>query len=495
MKKQFLALTIFLAVQPLAAAAAESVVTYHNSIQRHGAYKVPGLTLAAAANMTLDSGFNATVQGHVYAQPLYWNPKGGGKALVIVVTESNVVAALDAKTGKTVWQTQLAASVPLSKLPCGNIDPEGIDGTPVIDPVAGVVYLDALTITNNNVRQLLYAISLADGTILSGWPFDVQAALANIGVTFSSPNQGERSALQYFEGNLYVNYGGKYGDCLPYNGTVIQVLTSTPPALTASWSTRASGGGIWAQGGVAGDGKALYATTGNTFGANTWGDGEAIIKLYPGLAHSTKKKDYFAPSNWQALDNEDADLGGTEALPLNIAVPGSPPARRVIAFGKDGNAYLADRANLGGIGGQLAIAQVSNSQIITAPAVYETDTATMVAFTNSSSSNCSGNSMTMLNVAASGTSPVTFAWCTSLNGRGAPIVTTTDGASNAIVWAVGAEGDNLLHGFNALTGKAVFTGGGYTMAGLHHFQTILVGGGRFYVAADGKVYAFTFTPG
>jgi outer membrane protein assembly factor BamB len=494
MKKRFRALTMVLAAQPFVAAAAENVVTYHNSVERHGAYKVPGLTLAAAANVVPDTGFNATVQGHVYAQPLYWNPKGAGKALVVVATESNVVAALDAKTGKTVWQTQLKPSVPLSDLPCGNIDPEGIDGTPVIDPVAGVVYLDALTLIKGNIRQLVYALSLTDGKVLSGWPLDVEAALAGQGVTFSSANQGERSALQYFGGNLYVNYGGKYGDCLPYNGTVIQIQTSAP-AVTANWSTRASGGGIWAQGGVAGDGKALYATTGNTFNANTWGDGEAIIKLSPGLAHSKNPKDYFAPSNWQTLDSRDADLGGTEALPLNIAVQGSPPAKRVIAFGKDGNAYLADRTNLGGIGGQLAVTQVSNGQIITAPAVYETGTASMVAFTNSGSNNCSGNSMTMLNVAASGTSPVTFAWCTAFNGRGAPIVTTTDGSSNAIVWAVGAEGDNQLHGFNALTGQVVFSGTGTTMAGLHHFQTIMVADGRFYVAADGKVYAFTFKPG
>jgi hypothetical protein len=273
---------------------------------------------------------------------------------------------------------------------------------------------------------------------------------------------------------------------------VIQLQTSNPPTLTASWSTRASGGGIWAQGGVAGDGKALYATTGNTFGANTWSDGEAIIKLLPGLAHSTDKKDYFAPSNWQTLDNEDEDLGGTEALPLNIAVSGSPPARRVIAFGKDGNAYLADRANLGGIGGQLAIAQVSNSRIITAPAVYETSTATMVAFTNSGSKNCSGNSMTMLNVAPSGSTPISVAWCTQFNGQGAPIITTTDGTNNPIVWVVGAEGDNLLHGFNALTGQSVFSGGNYTMSGLHHFQTIMEAEGHFYVAADNTVYAFGF---
>ena len=192
------------------------------------------------------------------------------------------------------------------------------------------------------------------------------------------------------------------------------------------------------------------------------------------------------------LDNEDADLGGTEALPLNIAVPNSPPAKRVIALGKDGNAYLADRGDLGGIGGALAVTQVSNQAIRTAPAVYSTSAGTMVAFTNSGSTNCSGNNETMLNVAASGSSLITEAWCTEFNGGGAPIITTTDGTANPIVWVVGAEGDNLLHGFNAQNGKVVFSGGNAVMSGLHHFQTILATDRRFYVAADNKVYAFTF---
>jgi hypothetical protein len=227
-------------------------------------------------------------------------------------------------------------------------------------------------------------------------------------------------------------------------------------------------------------------------GANTWEDGEAIIRLAPGLAHSTKTKDYFTPSNWQSLDNSDEDLGGTEAIPLTIAVPGGEAGARVIAFGKDGNAYLANRSNLGGIGGAIQVMQASTGAIRTAPAVYQSSSATMVAYTNSGNSHCSGNNETMLNVAPSTTSPMSFAWCEPLNGAGAPIVTTTDGTANAIVWVVGAEGDNELHGFNALTGATVLSGTGTAMSGLHHFQTILATRNRFYVAGDNKIYAFAF---
>jgi hypothetical protein len=408
-----------------------------------------------------------------------------------VATESNIVYALDPATGSTIWKTKLPSPVSLSQLPCGNIDPDGITGTPVIDDSAGVLYLDALTARKAGPRHLVYALSLTDGSVLPDWPLDVQHELAKQGITFSSSTQGERSALLLFQGNLYVNFGGNWGDCGSYNGTVIQLQVS-PPKIVAHWATRANGGGIWAQGGLAGDGEALFLTTGNTFAAGSWSDGEAIIRLKPGLKHSDNTKDYFTPSNWKTLDAEDLDLGGTEALPLDIAVAGGPPARRVIAFGKDGNAFLIDRANFGGVGGALAIKAVSNGAVITAPAVLHTQFQTMVAFTSVGGSGCSGNNLTALNIAASGSSPISVAWCAPFSGHGAPIVTTTGDKMNPIFWVVGAEGDNALHGFDATNGNAVFLGGGVQMSGLHHFVTILAAGKHLYVAADNRVYAFTF---
>ena len=408
---------------------------------------------------------------------------------MIVATELNVVYALNEFTGAVVWQNQLAPSVPLGDLPCGNIDPDGITGTPVIDADAQVLYLDALTKTDGGPRHLVYAMSLADGSVLPNWPVDVEAQLKAQGATFSSLVQGERSALLFFNNSVFVNYGGNAGDCGSYFGTVVQIDPNSA-AVTERWQTRVKGGGIWAQGGISGDGQALYVTTGNTFGATTWSDGEAIVRLRPGLEHSSRAKDYFAPSNWQDLDNSDKDLGGTEALPIDIFTGGSW-VHRVLAFGKDGNAYLADRANLGGIGGQIAVSAVSKNAIRTAPAVYETQNATMVAFTNVHSTQCLSNSVMMLNVTASA---VSFAWCTPFSGGGAPILTTTDGSANPIVWVVGAEGDNQLHGFDALTGQVVLAGAGTTMSGLHHFQTILATQRRLYVAADNTVYAFMFGP-
>lgn len=491
MSKWILAVALVFASAPaIASSADESVVTYHNSINRHGDYIVPGLTDAAAAGVHLDKGFKGKVSGNVYAQPLFWKPAGADRGLVIVATESNIVYALDGGSGAVVWQTPLPGPVALSNLPCGNIDPSGITGTPVIDRATGTLYFDAMTATKNGARQMVYALSLANGQVVSGWPIDVQQALTKQGATFTSSTQGERSALQFFKGALYVNYGGNFGDCGTYFGTVIQI-DPAKAKIVAHWQTRANGGGIWAQGGMAADGSGLFITTGNTMGASKWMDGEAIIRLEPGLAHSTDKKNFFAPSDWKTLDDEDLDLGGTEAIPVDVRGGTSAP-KRVIAFGKDGNAYLANRNNLGGVGGAIAREQVSNSAIRTAPAVHQNATETKIVFTSSGSSHCSQNNLTMLDISDGGKSSIGFKWCKAFNGGGAPIVTTTDGTANAIVWAVGAEGDNELHGLDVHDGHMVFAGAGTSMNGLHHFQTILATQHRFYVAGDNKVYAFSF---
>src|ERR1700733_15566329 len=85
--------------------ARADVVTYHNSLQRTGAYKIGRLTLAAAAGVHRDTGFNASIGGNVFAQPLYWQPPGAKNGLIIAATESNGVYALNEATGAVVWQT------------------------------------------------------------------------------------------------------------------------------------------------------------------------------------------------------------------------------------------------------------------------------------------------------------------------------------------------------------------------------------------------------
>ena len=106
-----------------------NVTQQHNNPSRDGLYIDSAFTPANAANLTRDLTFNGTISGNVYAQPLYVEGGPNG-AMVIAVTESNNVYALDANDGSVIWQRNLGPAV-TSGLPCGNISPLGISGTPL----------------------------------------------------------------------------------------------------------------------------------------------------------------------------------------------------------------------------------------------------------------------------------------------------------------------------------------------------------------------------
>lgn len=475
------------------AAAAEpaSVLTYHKEPERSGNFVVPSLTWQRARSLHLDPTFHAEVSGHVYAQPLYWHAPGSPSGLLLVATEDNTVHALDAKTGKAIWNRSLGAPVPLSALPCGDIDPLGVTGTPVIDAPSETVYLDAATRERDGVHHKIFALSLADGAPRPGWPIDVAEALKGGGQSFVARDQNQRGALAIIEGALYVPFGGHFGDCGQYHGWVVGVPLTNPRAVM-SWRTRGEGGGIWAPGGISSDGRDLFVATGNTLDASRWSDGEAVFRLAPDLRRSDRPQDFFALQDWRERDQEDADLGGTNPLPLDVpSAHGTQPL--ILALGKDGHAYLLDRNNLGGIGGSLADHAVTTRPIRTAPAAYPTADGVFVAF-QGTGADCPtrrpDNALTVLKLRAGTPLGMRTAWCGAFRGAGSPIVTTTDGRANAIVWVVGAEGDNELHGFRGDTGEPLVAGG--AMAGLHRFQTLLATEDRLYVAADGRIYGFAF---
>ena len=478
-----------LAVLPVIAgvpAAAESVPAYHGHANRSGNFTTPELTWEHARALRFDAGFMPHFEGHLYAQPLYWRPPGAAAGVLIVGSESNVVTAIDAASGNTVWTRALGRPAPLSAFGCGNIDPLGITGTPVLDEAGATLYLDAMVADTSGPRHRIFALSLKDGAPLPGWPIDVADVLRTKSESFDSRVQNQRGALTILNGILYIPYGGFYGDCGDYHGWVVGVPLGDPQRV-AAWRTRGRGGGIWAPGGIASDGVSLYVATGNTVGARDWADGEAVFRLAPDLRHSERNSDFFAASDWRALDTRDADLGGTNPLPLDL--PGGPPV--VLALGKDEKAYLLDRSNLGGFGGSLVTERVSTYPIRTAPAAYRAADAMLVAFQGHGAPCPSGQGgdLTVLRIAASPRPAIAAAWCGAVSGAGSPIVTTTDGTANPIVWMLGAEGDNRLHGFRGDTGERLFASP--PLVGLRHFQTLIAADDRLFVGADGRLYAFT----
>jgi hypothetical protein len=457
-------------VPPVPATFPADVTQHHNHSSRDGLYLDPLFTAAASANLTRDLNFNGAIVGNVYAQPLYIDATSSlNGSMVVAVTESNNVYALNATTGAIIWQRNVGATSS-----GGNISPLGITSTPVVDLASHSLFLDAVI---SGPNHLIFSLNFDTGAINSGWPVDVNASIPG----FSSSIQSNRAALGIMGSIVYVPYGGYFGDAGNYHGRVVGVQMSNPASI-ASYATTANKAGIWGPGGIASDGTNLFVTTGNaTSGTATWGGQEAIIRLQEGPVFSGATTDYWAPTNWQALDSGDTDLGGSG--PVVVDVPGATPSALVVALGKDGKAYLINRNNLGGIIAPLSSFTFGGT-IIQAAATYRTATSTYVVFRPGS------GTLTSFRITATNPPTIVTGWSISSSGRSSPFVTTTDGINDAIVWAAGS--DNRLRGYNGDTGAVIYAGGGANdvMAATRSFNTGIAARGRIYYAGDNKVYAF-----
>jgi hypothetical protein len=468
-----------------------SVYQHHKNPTRDGVYTDPAMTKTAAAGVHVLTGFMGTTSAGSYAQPLYVKNGPGGNEAFIIATETNHLTALNATTGAVLWDTMpstIGVSV-TAGLPCGNINPLGITGTPVIDPATGTIYFDAMTTPDGNAtaKHLVYAAKMSDGTIVSGWPVDVQATVTG----FTSNIQNQRGALQLLNGVLYVPYGGLDDDCDNYYGWVIGFPVATPQTPTG-WHTMATKGGIWGTGALPTDGTSVFPVTGNTPGANTWGGGEAVIRLAAGPTFSGNTTDYYAPTDWKTnLDAHDLDLGGASEVVFDM--PNAPKPHLIVAGGKDGKAYVLDRDNLGGIGGELVATTVATGQIKGAPAVYTTSMGTYAAFNVQGGGGvaCPGNTtgnLVAVKINPGTTYTTTVAWCSDEGNLGSPMVTTTDGTSNAIVW----DASNKLYAYDGDTGMKIVDG---TMtplgSNMQYFNTPIDANGRMVVGINGKIIVFT----
>ncbi len=152
------ALGLWSAILPTSAQG--NVTQYHNHSSRDGLYIDSAFTPSAAANLARDLNFDGTIAGVVYAQPLYIEGGPNGRAMIIAVTESNNVYALDAVDGTIIWQRNVGAPVPANDLSCSNVDPMGINSTPVVDLASRALSLDAMVTPDGGTTIQHFIISL-----------------------------------------------------------------------------------------------------------------------------------------------------------------------------------------------------------------------------------------------------------------------------------------------------------------------------------------------
>jgi hypothetical protein len=176
-----------------------------------------------------------------------------------------------------------------------------------------------------------------------------------------------------------------------------------------------------------------------------------------------------------------------------IDVPGATPSQLVLALGKDSNAYLVNRNNLGGITSPVAQANVSGTNRGISAVTYHTSQGTYFGFHNDS------GAIRAYKITPTNPPTIVFAWSQGQNGRGSPWVTTTDGTNNTIVWyaATTGSGDQRLHAYDGDTGAIIYAGGGTNelMSGTRQWNTGIAARGRIYFGADNKIYAFRLPTG
>ncbi|HEX3843826.1 MAG TPA: putative Ig domain-containing protein [Steroidobacteraceae bacterium] len=361
------------------------IYTQHDDAARDGANEEEyALSPADINGSSFGKLFSCTVDGAVYAQPLWvagLNVNGAAHNVLFVATEHDSLYAFDADANpcQTLWQVSLidgshggtggevtVPSGPGGKVGqgYGDLTPEtGITGTPVIDPATDTLYVVNASMNSGGASffQRLHAINMATGAERPGSPVTIAATVPGTAggsatVSFNSRTENQRAGLALVNGSVYIAWGS-HEDGMPYTGWLIgYAYDGSSFTQTAAFDAApdAGKGGIWMSGAapaVDAQGQ-LYVLTGNgnfdaASGSTPDDDyGDSLLQLSPTL----KVTQYFTPSDESADNVYNNDFGAGGAAVLADLPAGSPVTHLALAGGKDGNLYVLNRDAIGGYG-------------------------------------------------------------------------------------------------------------------------------------------------
>ena len=354
-----------------------NVTTYHNDNARTGQNTNETLLTPASVQSQFGKLFTLSVDGSIYAQPLYMSGLqigGGTHNVVFVATEHDSVYAFDADSGgNPLWHVSLinpgagVTTRPSTDTGCDDLTPEiGITGTPVIDPSSKTLYLVAVTKENGTAVQRLHALDITSGAERFGGPVAIQASAAGTGlgsiggmIAFDPSVNNQKTGLLLQNGLVYIAWssycdlGTYHGWLMAYNAQTLQQAAAWSATPGGPSPTIAAGqGGIWLSGGapsadVSGN---VYLATGNgTFDLNTGGPDAAntLLKLGVPNGGGLPILDYFTPFDQGTLTVNDLDLGSGGVLLLPDLPAGSAHPQLAVNAGKEGTLYVVDRNSMG----------------------------------------------------------------------------------------------------------------------------------------------------
>jgi hypothetical protein len=397
-----------------------------------------GVSVSSPALVAVRHSWTASVDGAVYAQPLVVGSE------VIVATENDSVYALSASDGAVIWTRHLASPVPAG-LPCGNINPSGITGTPVADPATGRLWVVTFT-AQPTYRHTLWELDLATGQTDWQRPIDVSG---------SDPRaQQQRGALTLLGSRVYVPFGGLDGDCSDYKGRVVGAPVSGSGPVVSFTTANQRQAGIWAPAGESVRDGSLYVATGNGMPYNQVDDSDSVLRLSPGLAVQGR----FTPANFVALSSGDLDLGST--------APALLPDGLVFQVGKQGIGYVLDGSRLGGTGGELGSSDLCEGGF--GGDAVDGSTVVFSCYTS------------LRAIEVTPAAGIHILWSVTSYAAGPPII------AGGVVWDVSRAG--LLSGFRLSDGKSVFST--TTAPVVTDFPSLSASGSRLIVPEGDKVVSY-----
>jgi outer membrane protein assembly factor BamB len=426
----------------------------------------------------------------------------GFKEVVLIAGASDKVFAIDADTGKLLWQKTMSTEGTPKQRPHW-LCPNALNATPVIDRRSRTVY-----VASSDGK--LHAFNLVNG--------EDRMPPVQFFPAFAKP-----WSLNLVDDVLYTTTSQ---GCNGVKSGVYAMNMKDPDHHVSYFQASTAGAGVWGRAGAAvtSDGKILIETGDGPYDSSAGKLSDTIIELSP---KDLKLVDYYTPANRSWISKKDLDMGNMSPVVFMFK-----NWELAAGSGKEGVIYLVDVKSLGGedhrtplfrsplyanedvdfaghgFWGALSTWQDPNgTRWLLAPA-WGPSASAAPKFPIQNGETPDGCVMTFKLDVKDGKPVLVPAWTSRNMNYAEPVV-----IANGMVFAL-SNGENVkqvdssgrilsskersdtptgnatLYVFDAETGKELFSSG-KTMPGFSHFSAPVVSGGRVYVVTwDDTVYAF-----
>jgi outer membrane protein assembly factor BamB len=426
----------------------------------------------------------------------------GFKEVVLIAGASDKVFAIDADTGKLLWQKTMSTEGTPKQRPHW-LCPNALNATPVIDRRSRTVY-----VASSDGK--LHAFNLVNG--------EDRMPPVQFFPAFAKP-----WSLNLVDDVLYTTTSQ---GCNGVKSGVYAMNMKDPDHHVSYFQASTAGAGVWGRAGAAvtSDGKILIETGDGPYDSSAGKLSDTIIELSP---KDLKLVDYYTPANRSWISKKDLDMGNMSPVVFKFK-----NWELAAGSGKEGVIYLVDVKSLGGedhrtplfrsplyanedvdfaghgFWGALSTWQDPNgTRWLLAPA-WGPSASAAPKFPIQNGETPDGCVMAFKLDVKDGKPVLVPAWTSRNMNYAEPVV-----IANGMVFAL-SNGENVkqvdssgrilsskersdtptgnatLYVFDAETGKELFSSG-KTMPGFSHFSAPVVSGGRVYVVTwDDTVYAF-----